>query len=155
MLGNGKRDAGDVNFLKCVGAQHFARYLTGDADHGNRVEHGGRNPSDKIGRARSRCSHSDADATGGTRITVGHMGRALFMANQNVPDRKFAQRIVHRKNRATGIAEDVAHPFADECCPHGFCAGQGRRLGIDGSIGCVVMGVGYFFTLIHDHPLHQ
>ena len=32
VLGHGQRDAGDVDFLKGVGAEHLARNLAGDAD---------------------------------------------------------------------------------------------------------------------------
>ena len=51
VLGDGQRDAGDVDFLERIGAQHLAGDVAGNADHGNRIEHGGGNAGDEIGCA--------------------------------------------------------------------------------------------------------
>src|SRR6059058_2938950 len=43
------------------------------------------------------------------RVAVGHVGGALFVPHQDVMQFRFAERVVHRKNRAAGITKNVAH----------------------------------------------
>ena len=117
VLGHRQRDAGDVHFLKGIGAQHFASHLAGDADQRNRVQHGGGNAGHHVGGAGAGGGNGHTDAAGGPRIAVGHVHRALLMAHQDVADGKFAQRIVGRQDRSAGIAENLAYSFAFERCP--------------------------------------
>src|SRR5450631_931546 len=41
VLGDGQRNAGDVDFLKSIRAEYLAGDLAGNADNGNRIEHRG------------------------------------------------------------------------------------------------------------------
>jgi hypothetical protein len=61
VLGDGQRDAGDVDFLESVGAEDFARDLAGDADDGDGVEHGGGDAGDEVGGAGAAGRDADAD----------------------------------------------------------------------------------------------
>ena len=67
----------------------------------------------------------------GARVAVGHVRRALLVADEDVADGEFAQRVVDGQNRAAGIAEDLAHAFAFERGPDDFCAGETGGLQID------------------------
>jgi len=95
VFGHRQRDARDVDFLKGIGAEHLARYVAGDADHWNRIEHSGGNSGYKIRRAGAAGSNRNADLARGARIAVGHVCSALLMAHQRVMDGKFAQCVVH------------------------------------------------------------
>jgi hypothetical protein len=94
VLGDGQRDAGDVDFLKGVGAEDFAGDLAGDADDGDGVEHGGGDAGDEVGRAGAAGGHADADLARGARVAVGHVRGALLVAHEDVVDGELAQRVV-------------------------------------------------------------
>ena len=117
-------DAGDVDFLKGVGAEKFAADLAGDADDRRRIEHRGGNAGDHVRCAGAGSRHGHADAAGGARITVGHVRGALFVTHQNVVELGFAERVVHRKNRASRIAENVPHAESRERFAENFRTGQ-------------------------------
>ena len=107
VLGDRHGDAGDVDFLKGVGAEHFAADLAGDADDRRRIEHGGGDAGDHVGCAGAGGGHGDADSARGARVAVGHVRGALFVADEDVVELGFAQRVVDGKNRAARIAENV------------------------------------------------
>src|SRR5450631_1113331 len=67
------------------------------------------------------------------------MGRALLMANQDVPDRVFAQRVVDRQNGAAGIAEHFTNALPFQCCPDDLSAGEARRVA-GGGFRCFAHG---------------
>ncbi len=52
VLGDGQGDAGNVGFLKGVGADQLAAHLPGDANDGRRIQHRGGDAGDHVGRAR-------------------------------------------------------------------------------------------------------
>ena len=60
----------------------------------------------------------DADPAARARVAVGHVRRALLVADEDVPDRIVQHRVVGRKNGAARIAEDVGHPLANETFPN-------------------------------------
>ena len=126
VLGHRQRDAGDVHFLKRVGAQQLARHIAGDADDGNRIEHGRGNAGDQVGRAGTAGGNGHAHLARGARVAVGHVRRALLVAHQDVADGKLAQRVVRRQNRAARIAEDGVDAFADQRGPEDLRAGKPR-----------------------------
>ena len=117
VLGDGQGDAGDVGFLKGVGAQQLAAHLSGDADDRNRIHHRGGDAGHHIGGAGARCSNRYAYSAGGAGVAVGHVGCALFMPHQNVVDVAVLERVVRRQNRAAGIAENRLHAFALQAFP--------------------------------------
>ena len=124
VLGHGQCDAGDVHFLKGVGAEHFAGDVAGDADDGNGIEHGGGDAGDEVGCAGAAGGDADADLAGGARVAVGHVRGALLVAHQDVVDGKLAQRVVGGQNCAAGIAEDVGNALAYQRGPQNFSAGE-------------------------------
>ena len=129
VLGNRQGDAGNVDFLKRVRPEHLAGDVAGDADDGNRVKHCGGDARDQVGSAGAAGGDADADLAGGTRVAIGHVGRALLVAHQDVMDGKFAQRVVGGQDSAARIAEDVSHAFADQRGPEDFSTGEARGRG--------------------------
>src|SRR5450432_1429248 len=121
-------DAGDIHFLKGVGAEKLAANLSGDADHGRRIEHCGGDASDHIGGAGAGSSHGHAHAAAGARVAVSHVGCALFVADENVMQLGFSERVIDRKNRATGITENVLHAKARERFAEDFRTSQLHRV---------------------------
>ena len=135
VLGDGHGDAGDVDFLKRVGAEDFAADLAGDADDRRRIQHGGGDASDHVGCAGAGGGHGDADSAAGARVAVGHVRGALFVAHEDVVQLRFAERVVDRKNRAAGIAEDFAHAETRERFAENFRTGELHRV-LAGEPGC-------------------
>ena len=120
----GQRNAGDVDFLEGVRAEHFAGDIAGDADHRDGIEHGGGDAGDEVGCAGTAGGHGNAHFAGGARVAVGHVRGALLVADKDVVDGKFAQRIVNGKNCSARVPEYIGYTFAYECRPHDFRAGE-------------------------------
>ena len=94
---------------------------------------------DQVGGARARGGDADADPAGGARVAVGGEGRALLVADQDVPQRATDQRVVDRHDRAAGVAEDEVHALVLERLDEQAGAGRGdarraagRRHGVAG-----------------------
>ncbi len=121
VLGDRQGDAGDVGFLKRVGPDQLAADLSGDADDRRAVHHRRGDAGDHVGGARSRGRDRHADAAARPRVAVGHMRRALLVANQDVPNRKLQHRVIRGENRPAGIAEHVGHPFTHQAFPENLC----------------------------------
>ena len=81
MLGHGQRDTGNIHFLKGVGAQHFTGDIAGNTDHGDRIQHGGGDAGDQIGRAGTAGGDGHAHLARGAGVTVSRVRRALLMAH--------------------------------------------------------------------------
>ncbi len=120
---HGQSDAGNVDLLERVGAENLARNLAGDAEQRDGVKHGGSDASDHVGRAGSGGGNGHADFARGPRVAVGHVRRTLLVADENVADGEFAQRVVDGQNRAAGVAEDLAHALAFEGGPEDLGSG--------------------------------
>ncbi len=126
VLGDGQGDAGDVGFLKGVGADELAAHLAGDAHDGRGIEHGGGDAGDHVGGARSGGSDGDADFTAGARIAIGHVRGALFVTHQDVVNLAVLQGVVGGEDGAAGIAEHVRDVFALQAFPENLRAGLGH-----------------------------
>ena len=59
----------------------------------------------------------------GARVAVGHVRRALLVADEDVADRVLEQRVVGRHDRAARITEHDVDAFADEAFPEDLRAG--------------------------------
>ena len=118
VLRDRQSDAGDVHFLKGIGAEHLGGNLAGDGDDGHGVKHGGGDAGDEVRRAGSAGRHAYADASGCAGVAIGHVRRALLVPHQHVPDGKLTQRVVDGQDGAAGITEDFADAFSFERCPH-------------------------------------
>src|SRR6266849_1806602 len=130
VLGDGKRDAGDVRFLKSVGADQLATDLSRDAHDGRGVEHGRGDARDHVRSARTGGRNRNAYVSADARVAVGHVGCALLVTHQHVMDLAVLQRVVGGKNRAARISEDVLHAFPLETFPDDLCSGFHRQLPI-------------------------
>ena len=148
VLGDGQGDAGDVDFLEGVGAEDLGGDLAGDADDGDGVEHGGGDAGDEIGGAGAGSGDGNADLARGAGVAVGHVRGALLVADEDVADGEFAERVVGGQDGAAGIAEDLGDAFADQRGPEDLRAGEGGGVG-DGFSLC-----GQFFAHI-DFPFMQ
>src|SRR5436309_415631 len=124
VLGDGHGDARDIDFLKCVGAQHFATNLARNADHRRRVHHGRGYAGNHVGCARAGGGHGHADATAGARVAIGHVRGALFVAHEDVVQLRFTKCIIDRQNRAAGITKDLAHAQTRERFAKNFCTSK-------------------------------
>ncbi len=117
VLGHGQRDAGNIDFLKRVRAEHLAGDIAGDADHGNGIEHGGGDAGDEVGCAGTAGGDGHADLARGARVAVGHVRGALLVAYEDVVDGKLAQRVVDGKNGSARVPEDLGNALAYQCGP--------------------------------------
>ena len=133
VLGDGQRDAGDVHFLKGIGAKNLRRNLAGDGDDGNAVQHGRCKPGDKVGCAGAAGGHADPDLATGAGVAVGHVGGTLLVPYKDMVDRgELAQGVVDGQDGAAGITEHGGDTFAGKGGPGNFRAGKGG-----GSVGGV------------------
>ena len=122
MLGDGQGDAGDVGFLKGVGADQLAAHLSGNANDGRRIQHRGGDAGDHVGRARSGGRDRNPNVAAGAGVAIRHMGGALLVAHQDVMDIAMFQRVIRRQNCASRITEDVLHAFALQAFPQNLCS---------------------------------
>ena len=145
VLGDRDGAAGDVGLLERVAADEVRRNLPGDADHRDRVEHGGGDARDQVGRAWARGCDTNTDLPRCARIAIRHVRSALLVARQHVVDRVLDHRVVGRHDRAARISEADLDPLAYERFPDDL--GSGKRfadailqLGIggchEGLLGC-------------------
>src|SRR5579864_6161422 len=123
VLRNRHRNTGDVDLLKRIGAEHLAAHLPGNAHNGRRIEHGSCDAGDHVGRARTGSSHGHANAATGARIAIGHMRRALLVTYENVVKLGFSERVVYRKNRASGISKNMFNAEFSQRFTEDFCTG--------------------------------
>ena len=84
----------------------------------------GGDSGDHVGCAGAAGGHGDADSAASARITIGHVGSALFVTHENVVELGFSERIVHGKNGAARVAEDVLDPEVLERLAEDFRAGE-------------------------------
>jgi hypothetical protein len=117
VFGDGQSDAGDVGFLKGVGADQLAAHLAGDADDGRGVHHGRGNARDHVGGAGAGGGNRHSHLAAGSRVSIGHVRCTLFMPHQNVVDVAARHGVVGGQDRAAGIAENVLHAFTLQTFP--------------------------------------
>jgi hypothetical protein len=127
VLRNRQRDARDVRFLERVGANELAADLPRDADDGRGVEHGRRDARDHVGRAGTGGRNRDPDLSRRTREPVGHVRRALLMANQHMADGVLRHRVVRRQDGSARVAKHGVHALAGEAFPDDLCSGSFHR----------------------------
>src|SRR5882672_7636096 len=124
VFGDRHGDAGDVDFLKRIRAEDFAANLTGDAHDRGRIQHGRSDARDHVRGAGAGGGHGNADATAGAGVAVRHVRRTLLVAHKDVVQLRFAKRIVDRKNRAAGIAENFPDAQARQRFAKDFRTGE-------------------------------
>ena len=80
-----------IDFLMRVLAIVMAGDIPGNDDNRNTIQRGVRNTRGGIGQARAQMAHDDGCPAGGPGITVGCMGRNLFMADVDKRNRTILQ----------------------------------------------------------------
>ena len=109
------RDTDHVGFLEGIGTHHGARHLAGEDDHRNRIHVGGGNAGDGIGRTRAGGYQHHTGLAGGTGVAVCHMGRSLFVTNQDVFDFRFLEQgVVNMKKSTARVPVDVLNAFVTQ-----------------------------------------
>jgi hypothetical protein len=79
-------DAGDIHFLEGVRSKHAGVDLARDGHQGDGIHHGCGQACDQIGGPWTGSGNDDPSASGGAGVSVRHVGRALFVASQDVAD---------------------------------------------------------------------
>ena len=107
MFGDRHGDAGDVSFLKRVGADHRPPDLAGDSHHRDRVHLRIGERGDQVGGTRPRCRHAYAYSAGHMRITASRVTCPLLVAHQHMAQLvRVEQRVVDRQYGASRNPED-------------------------------------------------
>ena len=122
VLGARTRDADEVRFLKSVVADHRGRNLAGQHDHRGGIHVGVGDAGDGVGRAGAGGNEHDAGPSADARIALGHVSRALFVADEDVLDLRVEESVVGRQDRAAGIAEDDIDAFGNQALDNDLCS---------------------------------
>ncbi len=129
VLRDRQSDAGDIDLLECIRAQHLTGNVARNADDRNRVQHCCCDTCDQVRCSGPARGERDADLARCASVAIGHVCRALFMPHQDVMNGKLAQRVVNRKDRSAGIAEDIRNALTYKRRPHDLCTGEGSWCG--------------------------
>ena len=86
VLGNGRRDPGNIGFLEGVAPDEVRRDLAADDDHGDRIHIGCGNACNHVADPRPGGGDADAGPAGNAGVTVGSVDRTLFMTGKDVPE---------------------------------------------------------------------
>lgn len=86
MLHHGERDAKGVCLLEGVLANVKGGHLAGERHNRDGVHVGVGDSGDQVGGSGTGGADAYSDAPGRARVTIRHMGAALFVARQNVAD---------------------------------------------------------------------
>ena len=120
VLGDAACDADGVAFLERIGADCSGCYLSGDAHHWNAVHECVAQRSDHVCCSRTTGDHGNTWTTSYLRITLRHVSGALFVTNQDVANAGLQQRVVCRKDAATGQTKHGFHVFHLESTNESF-----------------------------------
>ncbi len=105
--------------MERVSANGARRYLSSDHDQWGRVHVGVANGRDDVRGARTAGHHGHTGSTRGERVSLGHVTGTLFVAHEDVTNRRVDQRVVHGQDRPTRQPENGVHPLLlealDEC----------------------------------------
>ena len=119
MLRAGPGDADRVAFLEGVVADEVRRDLPRDADDGDGVHEGVGKPGDRVGGAGAGGHEEDAALSRGPGITLGRVGRALLVADEDVADLILLKNLViNGQHGSTGVAEHMLDPLIGERAEH-------------------------------------
>ena len=142
-LGDGHRDARDVDLLEGVLAQNRLAHVAGDGDDGGGVHVGGREAGREVGRAGARGGQAHAHLAGRAGVAVGRMRRGLLMAHKVMLDRGFLiERVVDVENRAAGVAEDRVDPLLPQAGDDDLCTGEQHGVLLPALIICKRLQLG-------------
>ncbi len=127
----GRGDADRIAFLEGVVADEVGRHLPGDADDRDGIHQRVGQAGHGVGRARARGHQHHADLAGRAGIALGGVHGRLLVAHQHMAQPVLLEeRIVDRKDGATGIAEDDLDFLVDQGFHQQIGAGRGGLLGL-------------------------
>ena len=108
VFGDGHGDARDVDFLEGVAADEAAPHVAGDEHQRRGIHVGGGDAGGQVGAARAGGGEAHAHLAGGAGVTVGGVGRALFVGGQDVTDAVLivVQLVIEIDDAAAGVAEN-------------------------------------------------
>ena len=119
VLGDAARDADGVALLECVGADRRSGNLTRNADHRDRVHVGVTQRRDHVRCCRSARHHGDTRSTSDVCVSLSHVTSTLFVANEDVADRRLDERVVRRQDATARQPEHDVYVFhlqgANQC----------------------------------------
>ena len=128
MLGTGPRDADRIAFLEGVVADEMRRHLPRQHDQGNGIHQRIGEAGDRIRRAGTGGDEHDSGLAGGAGIAFRGMNRTLLVADEDVLDVVLLEdRVVDRKDRAAGIAENMFHALVPERADDDLRSAQFQR----------------------------
>ena len=110
MLGAGACDADRIGLLKCIGTNQMGRHLAGNAHHGNGIHQRIGQAGHRIGGTGAGSNKHNTAFAAGTGIALRRMGRALFVADENMLNIFLLEQfVINRQHSATRIAENMLH----------------------------------------------
>ena len=97
-----------VDLLERLAVGRLARHLPDQQDHGRRILEAGMQSDAGIGRARTARDEGDPGLAGQLAVGLGHVGRAAFLAADDVADRVAlgVERVERREIALARNAED-------------------------------------------------
>ena len=123
VLGDGHRDAGDVDLLEGVAPEHIQPDVPRDGDDGDGIHERGRDAGDEVGGAGAARREDDADAPRDAGIAVCRVCRALFVRGDDVTDGAVAvERVVNIEHGAARIAENRVNALFFEAVDEDLCS---------------------------------
>ena len=115
MLGDWDRNALDVGFLECVLTDCPRVDIASNRHHWNPIHNRSRDSGDQVGGAWTAGRKTYSHSAGRSGVPIGHMGRALLVANKHVAYLGPIQHlVVHRQDNAARISKDRVYAFANE-----------------------------------------
>jgi len=142
VLGARAGDADGVGLLEGVRADQVGGDLAGDDHQGDGVQQGVDDAGDGVGGPGAGGHQAHARLAGGAGVALGRMGRALFVAHQDVMQARLVEQgVVDRQDRAARIAEDGVYALIHQGAHDDLGARQGLNLrfgveGLGGHGGC-------------------
>ena len=120
VLGDGHRHTGDIDLLEAVSANQAGGNISGDGDHGDRVQHGSCNAGYQVGGTGAGGSDHNTDFAGSTGIAVGCVGSTLLMGSDNMVQSVagLIKGIINIQNLSTGITENIGNTLLNQCFDH-------------------------------------
>ena len=106
VLGDRHEQAIRVDLLERALSQRPGGDLPREGDDRGRVRVRGGDPGDQVGGARSAGGDADARLVLGAGVPVGHVGGALLVPYEYVPDGRVHKLVVDGYDAAPGVSED-------------------------------------------------
>ena len=139
VLGDPHGDAGDVALLEGVGADGRGGDLPGHHHQGDGVHVGVGQGRHDVGGPGAAGHDGHAGPAGDLGVPLGHVARSLLVANEDVPDGRVDDRVVHGQDGAAGEAEHDLHLLHLQALDQRLCSCEFHR---GAPLSTMVGGVG-------------